>query len=393
MRVAIVAPSLSRDGGAERMSSSLANALSHSGHDVVLVTRNPSTFDRQPLDDQVSVRRMYVPRGPKSLKNVQLPFVIRSLRANIRGFRTDVVIGSRWDCAILSLLATAGTPIPVVAWEHGYLPLATLTPAWKTLRRLTYRRAASLVIINEASREQADRLVDPSRVHVIHNFVDRRVAGNEVEDDVERARAASLWRSFPGGAPARKLLALGRLEYEKGFDLLIDAYAKIAGDLPDWGLSIVGRGSMHDGLAKQIAGHPTLDGRVHLAGPVDDPFATLRDSDAFVLPSRHEGFGLALIEAMSSGLPAVAFDCPAGPREIIRDGVDGLLVAEGDVGALSDALVRLLSDTELRERLASNAVDVRARFSEERALRGWAALLSSAAESSPAVHHGAEPSR
>lgn len=379
MRIAITTPSLRRDGGVERITALLANALAGDGHDVTIVTRYPTTDNRQQLHEAVEHRQMYVPRGPKPLRNAQLAFVVRSLRRVFAASRPDVVIGSRWDCAILALLATRKTPTRTIAWEHGHLPLARLTPSWKALRARLYPKAAAVVLVNEASRSAAEQLVHSGRISVIHNFLE------PAPRDASGSSVPSLWRTFPGGRPAHGVVAVGRLEHEKGFDRLIDAFANVAASYPEWGLLIAGRGSLHHALERQ-AGRLGLQGRVHLAGPTEDPTPTLAESDVFVLPSRFEGFGIALIEAMAAGLPVVAFDCPAGPREIVRHGIDGLLVPDGDIRALSAALEEVMSDPTRRAALARQAPRrVEDRFSRARALLAWNELLARVVQMRPPV--------
>lgn len=379
MRIAITTPSLRRDGGVERITALVANALSREGHEVTIVTRYPTIDNRQQLDESIQHREMYLPRGPKPLKNAQLPFVVRSLRKILGASRPDVVIGSRWDCAILALLATRRTSTPTIAWEHGHLPLAGLTPSWNMLRARLYPNAWALVLVNEASRSTAEQLVRADRISVIHNFLE------PAQRHTSTSSVASLWRMFPGGRPRHGVVAVGRLEHEKGFDLLIDAFAAIAASRPEWGLLVAGRGSEYHALESQIS-RLGMEERILLAGSTEDPTATLADSDVFVLPSRYEGFGIALIEAMAAGLPVVAFDCPAGPREIVRHGVDGLLVPDGDIAALSAALDDIMSDPTRRATLAQEASRrVNDRFSQARALVAWNELLARAAQPRPPV--------
>src|ERR1700733_4389767 len=172
----------------------------------------------------------------------------------------------------------------------------------------------------------------------------------------------------------RQLAAMGRLDYQKGFDLLIDAFARAAEGQPDWSLVILGEGPERRRLEEQIHTRG-LEPRVQLLGWVSDPSRVLRDCDAFVLSSRYEGFPNALLEAMALGLPAVAVDCPSGPADIIRSEVDGLLVPLGSVPALTTALRRLMCDEKLRHRLGREAVQVVGRFSSERYYARWEAVL------------------
>jgi len=160
----------------------------------------------------------------------------------------------------------------------------------------------------------------------------------------------------------------------KGFDRLLAACADLAHKHANWQLIILGEGEMRSELEQQIK-TLGLTGRVRLKGFVSNPFATFRESEFFVMSSRSEGFPYALLEAMSSGLPAVAMDCATGPREIIRDGVDGILVPNGDVKALVAAMDHLISEPGERQRLAARAGEVVARFGIDQVVAQWEALF------------------
>ncbi|HJX85292.1 MAG TPA: glycosyltransferase, partial [Candidatus Angelobacter sp.] len=178
----------------------------------------------------------------------------------------------------------------------------------------------------------------------------------------------------PTQSLARTLVAMGRLEFEKGFDLLLHAFGQLADRYPEWSLTIMGDGSLKKQLALQTeALH--LTPRVHFAGNLPDPFPLLSQADLFVLPSRVEGFPNALCEAMAHGLPVVSFDCPSGPAQIIRHNVDGILVTPESSDALAAALDGLISDPQQRARLASRAPEVLQRFSAETVLPLWESLF------------------
>ncbi len=173
-----------------------------------------------------------------------------------------------------------------------------------------------------------------------------------------------------------RVIGIGRLEAEKGFERLLQAFAAVAQQHPSWTLAIHGEGSCRGELERQREQLGLVD-RVQFPGWTRPIWPALADSDLFVLPSRYEGFPSALLEAMSAGLACIAFDCPHGPAEVIHDGVDGLLVPADDTAALAAAMDRCLRDPQLRSSLGSHAVEVTQRFSWPAMVDAYERLLLS----------------
>lgn len=156
------------------------------------------------------------------------------------------------------------------------------------------------------------------------------------------------------GTNTKRVISIGRYAYQKGYDLLLQAWAEVEKHYTDWILEIYGMGDQTS--YRQMMMNLGIDtNRCLLNGPVDDVRQVYKDSSIFVLSSRFEGFGLVLVEAMACGLSVVSFDCPAGPDEIITDGYDGLLVPSGDIKVLAQKLMLLMTDEKLRTRLSQNA--------------------------------------
>jgi glycosyltransferase involved in cell wall biosynthesis len=168
---------------------------------------------------------------------------------------------------------------------------------------------------------------------------------------------------------------MGRLAPEKGFDLLIEAFARLAERFGDWGLAILGEGRLR-GELESLAAERGLAGRVLLPGAVASPGSTLRKADLFVLSSRWEALPMALIEAMACGLPVVATRCISGAEPWIRPGENLLLVPTEDVPGLAAAMADLMQDEAQRRLLGENAARSVQQFDLERIVGLWEALLS-----------------
>jgi glycosyltransferase involved in cell wall biosynthesis len=165
----------------------------------------------------------------------------------------------------------------------------------------------------------------------------------------------------PSDGTGKTIVAAGRLASEKQYHVLIDAFAKVVAVRPDWVLRIYGSGDQRDRLRRRID-ELGLYNQVHLMGahsPIEPEWAK---GAIAASTSRHESFGMTIVEAMRCGVPMVSTDCDYGPREIIQDGVDGLLVPVGDLKAISQALLRLIDDQDLRRRMGAAAVRNARRF-------------------------------
>jgi glycosyltransferase involved in cell wall biosynthesis len=173
---------------------------------------------------------------------------------------------------------------------------------------------------------------------------------------------------------SKLLLAVGRLTPEKGFDRLIEAFAQLAPCFPDWRLCVLGEGPGRQALV-QLTERLGMSQRISMPGTVGNVGDWYEAADLYVLTSLFEGFPNSLLEAMAYGLPTVSVDCDTGPRDIVRHGVDGILVPQDNPAALVNALQRLMDDKRLRDAYAAKAVEVRQRFSILRILRQWQRLF------------------
>lgn len=304
----------------------------------------------------------------------------RAFRAMIAEFRPDVVLSflKGTNLIVWRALAGLGAEVPRPRWiaREGNNLLAVIdeetpgTLAAAVVRGLTaraYRRADRVLTLTDAlAGEIAGQLrLDPARVAWIPNPVDV---------DAVRARAREPLADPP---PRPFVLTAGRLEWQKGHDLLLRAFAA-SGAAAHRDLVILGHGSRETRL-RSLAQDLGMASHVRFAGFAANPFTWMAACDLFVLPSRWEGFGSALAEAMAVGAPAIAADCDYGPREIIAHGESGWLVPADDADTLAQAMTCLLGDDALRSRLASSGRARVVAFALPTILARYAALLDDTA--------------
>ncbi len=368
MRIALIITSLGA-GGAERVMAALAGWLVARGHEVTLVTLAAAGGEFHRLDPGVRRVALGVTGDSTGAAGAVAGNARRvaAVRRAILDTRPGCVVSFMDRTNVLSIAATRGLGIPVIVSERVDPRYYAIGRAWSALRRLAYARADALVVQTESLRSWASDMAGPAaRIRVIAN---------------------PAWTESPTESdpplrldPARHhLLAVGRLDMQKGFDLLIEAFARIAVSRPDWNLTIAGEGPERTRLEAQAA-EAGLAGRVAMPGRVGGISALMRQSDLFVMSSRFEGFPNALLEAMACGVACVSFDCPSGPSDIIHDGVDGVLVPTITAGALADALLGLTGDKDLRARLASEAPAVCRRFAPDTVFAQWEALIRETAD-------------
>lgn len=369
MRVMLLISSMVT-GGAQRVMSLLANRWAAQGWEVTLATLATSADDFYPLHP--SIRRVGLgleidSTGPlNALANNRAR--VNALRRLIAESRPQVILSFQDRMNVLTLLAARGTGVPVVVSERVDPRVHAIGKLWNVLRRRTYPWASRVVAQTSSVAEWLQRLVAREKIAVVPNPAEAASA----------SASENLRERIGLNESTRIVLGVGRFVPQKGFDLLVDAFAQAARDRGDWHLVILGDGPERERLALLAASHHIAD-RVHLPGYVQEPRRYLEQIDLFVLSSRYEGFPNALLEAMAAGAAVIACDCPSGPRDIVDSGSDGLLVTPENAARLADAMSRLMDDAAERRRLGDRARMVTERFGFDRVARMWDEVVAAAA--------------
>lgn len=362
-RIVIVLPSLGA-GGSELVVNFLANRWASKGWLVTVLTldhaENGSYYDYL---DAVEITFLALPPEQRGMPSATWHMLRRvaALRQRLRDIAPDTVISFLSRTNIMVLLASQGLGIPVVVSERNNPDKQPIGAIWSMLRSVMYPKAFGLVTMTSGARDYFPPW-QRKRNWIIPNFallpVDCPDHGGD--DDT-----------------SCMLVAAGRLVEQKGFDLLIAAFGRIAGRFPQWTLKIWGEGSERAALEQQCR-QLGLQGRVVLPGTSRSHCGWIAGSDVFILSSRFEGWGIVLLEAMAAGLPVISFDCQWGPAEMIRHDIDGMLVPREDVAQLADAMARMMDDPDLRRRMGNTARHSADRFRPEPVGKAWDLVVQEA---------------
>ena len=367
MRLLIYIHSL-ENGGAERVVSNLANHWASLGWQITVVTVAARMNDFYALDPAVKrISLDLADARPNLLAGIVRTLRrVRALRRVLRTVRPEVAIAAMHTANVVLAAAAWGLPgLCTIGSEHNFPPKAPMGILWETMRRHAYGRLSAVVALTQ---ECAHWLTVHTRAHsvvVIPNAVTWPLPAHPPCIDPRTCCA-----------PDRHiLLGVGRLSAEKNFAALIGAFALLASRHADWNLVILGEGPGRAALEAQVR-DTGLQGRVFLPGRVGNPGDWYSHAALYGMSSDFEGFPNTLVEAMACGLPAVSFDCDTGPRDIIRHGLDGLLVPAGEAASFGAALDLLMGDDDLRHAFASRATQVRERFSMPKVAAMWEALFA-----------------
>lgn len=332
MKIVYCIESLYKSGGMERVLTTKANYLSEQyGHEVHIVTMGGEHQPYFPLSEKIICHNLSViSKKDYRKKLVQLLY---SLRPHI----TISMYGPEFT--FLYKIKDGSKKIVEFHFTKYYLTYLVRGIHTLRFRRLHLLKAWLLQKREALYASRYDKVV-------LLTQQDLQIWGNK-PNMCYIYNPVSFYSEEVSHMTNKRIIAMGRYIAQKGFDLLIDAFAKIASKYPDWELCIFGEGQDAVFFQNKIKSY-RLEKQIHLCPSTHDVKQELLASSIFVFPSRYEGFGLVLTEAMECGLPCIAFDCECGPREIISDRESGFLVKNGDISILAEKMDCLMQNPELR---------------------------------------------
>ena len=376
MHILYIYPEITIKGGADKVIVEKANYLACHGYDVTIVTEAQMGRELSfPLDARVkhvdmgidfnrqyslhgirrlltygNMLRQYKKRLKTTLMTIRPDIVITAMGRSI-DYIVDIHDGSVKIGEAHSVKANVRS-LNVMERKGGLRRLLARLIRWHVNRVVS--RLDALVLLTQ---QDADSWTEARQTFVIPNAV------------LQLPKQVSTLDN-------KKVLMVARYNDAKGYHYMVETWQKVYQRHPDWILNVYGSGELHNDVVRLIQEHH-LSNSMILHEPVDNIMEQYLDSSIYVMSSRYEAFPMVLLEAMACGVPCVSFDCPWGPRSIITDGIDGLLVENGNVSQLAEKIIYMIEHPEERMRMGANAVNKSARYQIDRLAKDWQQLFES----------------
>lgn len=355
MKLCFIVADITFKGGIERVTVNLANELVKE-NDITIVsyfkTNKKINYD---LNEKIKIKYISDEKydgKPGSLKRL-LKFLksLYIVTEYLKKEDNDIIIAQGMPVALmLFFLNFMNKKIIVCEHVHCFYYRKFV----RFIRNILYKFYFKIIVLTDKDKEYFQKSL--KNVECIPNFIP------DISDKSSQLNN-------------KVLISVGRLEEQKGYDILINICGKFLYKYPDWKLKIFGEGNLKKELQDQIEKF-NLESQILLMGTTDKIEEEYLKSDIYIMSSRYEGMPMVLLEAMSYGLPVVSFDCPCGPKDIIKDGKDGFLVSFGEVGEMQEKVEMLIKDENLRRKMGKNGKKKIEQFSKEKVLKKWENLFN-----------------
>lgn len=347
---------ITNSGGTERVAVIIANELNRMPEYNVsflsLVEKKSEPFFN--LDKTIPRYTVYdhVVRGITHIGGI----ILRTRRL-IKEKNIDILIDIDGILEMYTIPAAAFTSVKIISWEHYNFYQHPVVPYRKYTRKMAAKWAAAIVTLTEEDKGYYENNLDVKcPIRCIYNPVIWKENTKEYD------------------SASKVILSAGRLTYQKGFDILIDVADLFLKKYPDWKWIVLGEGEDRQMLEEKTKAKG-LEGQLLFPGNVDNIDDYYAKASMFVMTSRFEGLPMTLLETKPFHLPIISFDCKTGPRELVKNGVNGYLVSEGDNAKLAEAISRLIENENERISFSQNAIMDMEKFELDSIISNWKGLL------------------
>ena len=372
MRIIYCLAGTFNSGGMERIVINKANWLAEHGHEVSIITTEQN--GRQnffPLNEKVTRIDLDVMYSDTNSLGVVKKMISRKrlMRKHRKALNTvllqnkpDIVVSTFGnEVGFLPFIADGSRKVAEIHFSRWYRLQLNRKGIWRIIDKyLTYtdyrilKKFDRFICLTEEDKLNWGKL---NNIEVIPKFI----------EDIA-AQTAPL--------TAKSMIAVGRLSYQKGYERLVKAWKIVADKHPDWRLNIFGGGELKDDLESLIK-NVDLNNYIKIHEPTAQILREYVNNSALVLSSRYEGLPMVLLEASSVGLPLISFTCQCGPKDIIMSGYNGLLVNEGDIDGLAEAIIKVIENPELRKEMGKNSLEKSTEYNKEIIMNKWNGLFHS----------------
>ena len=359
-------------GGMERVLANKANYLTGHGYEVVIVTTDqqglPPFF---PLAEQIRCIDLginYEENNGKSFANKLLHYPLKQYRHQKR--LAAILKREKPDITVSMFCNDAGFITRINDGSKKVLEIH-----FSKFKRLQYSRKGLWRLADLWRSRQDEKTVRRFDKFVVLTEEDKGYWGN-LPNITVIPNANTFATSQAAALENKKVIAIGRYTYQKGFERLIEAWNILSPGFPGWKLDIIGNGEERDKLQDLIHAYH-LDGQVTLVSPTKSIDKVYLDASLLAMSSRYEGLPMVLLEAQAFGLPIVSFACKCGPKDIVANGETGFLVEENDIEGLARQLVKVMKDKNLRKQMGRKAKEASLRYAEDAVMAKWTALFDS----------------
>ncbi|MGL5786852.1 MAG: glycosyltransferase family 4 protein [Bacteroidales bacterium] len=319
MNIAFLLENIASSGGTERVATLIANQLACRGHRITIISL---TGDNPFFELEKTIRILCIEK--KRVRYISFIKQLINTRKVIAELNPDILVNVGTNLSLFTWM-NYGSRTRIISWEHFIYERNFTAPRLRAGFFLAKKISTKIILLSD---KEASKWNDPKAV-VINN-------------------PRSFYTHLQPDYSSKKAIAIGHLNYNKGFDQLLKAWQKVTGIHPDASLQIYGQGEEAENLSK-LTKELGIESTVSILKPTRDIISAYLNSSVYLMTSRSENQPMVLLEAMSCGLPVVAFDCPTGPGEIIHSGEDGILVEPENTDNYAEAVISLLNDCERRK--------------------------------------------